>query len=163
VALIKGEVAPDDMGTLRNKLIDEYPSRDPLMNRELVRLLVYLQEPTFAAKLVEQLKGDAPSIEKMQLATHAPFLKTGWTTQLKLEVLESYEEARNIQGGHSFAGYIENVSRDFFANFDEKERQMVLAEGAKWPTSALSVLAKLPEHPDVRTLSQIQKLDKQLK
>ena len=57
---------------------------------------------------------------------------------LKLEVLKAYEDARAMQGGHSFAGYIENVSRDFFATFNEEERQLVLADGAKWPTSALS-------------------------
>jgi len=163
VALMKGRVEPDGILELRAQLSEEYPSRDLRMNRELVRLLVYLQEPTFAPRLVEQLSSDQPNVEKMQLLTHARFLKAGWTIPLKLEVLKAYEEARTLQGGHSFAGYIENVSRDFFATFNEKERQLVLADGVKWPTSALSVLAKLPEHPSEATLVQIVKLDRQVK
>ncbi|HEX3726420.1 MAG TPA: HEAT repeat domain-containing protein, partial [Pirellulales bacterium] len=163
LALLKGEIDGDQIAELRAQLSDEYPSRDIRMNRELVRLLVYLQEPTLASRMVEQLNSDLPSIEKMQLLTHSPFLKAGWKPELKLEVLKAFEEARAIQGGHSFAGYVENVSRDFFASLDEEERKIVLAQGVKWPTSALSVLAKLPEHPSPEILAQIQKLDRQVK
>ena len=162
LALLKGEVKGDDVAALRSALLDEYPSGDYRMNRELVRLLVYLQEPTFAARLVEQLAGDMPSVERMQLLTHARFLQVGWTTHLKLDVLMAFEEARTVQGGHSFAGYIENMSRDFFATFNDEERRTVLADGVKWPSSALSVLAKLPEHPSHETLAQISRLDQQL-
>ncbi|MBI3836567.1 MAG: HEAT repeat domain-containing protein [Planctomycetia bacterium] len=163
LALLKGEIPGGNVAELRAQLSEEYPSRDYRMNRELVRLLVYLQDPTLAERLVEQLAGDLASVEKMQLAMHARFLQAGWTIPLKLEVLKMYEEARVMQGGHSFAGYIENVSRDFFATFDEQERQRVLADGVKWPTSALSVLAELPEHPSKKTLAQIQQLDRQVR
>jgi putative heme-binding domain-containing protein len=162
VALLKGQSQPENVSSLRRQLSEEYPSRDYRMNRELTRLLVYLQEPTFAERLVEQLNGDAPSLEKMQLLTHTRFLQAGWTIPLKLEVLKAFEEARAIQGGHSFAGYIENISRDFFATFNEDERALVLADGAKWPTSALSVLAKLPEHPSPEILTEIENLDRQV-
>lgn len=161
LAMIRGEVAGKDIPTLRAQLSEEYPSREYRMNRELVRLLVYLQEPTMAERMIEQLASDLPNVEKMQLVTHAPFLRAGWTVPLKLEMLRAFEEARALQGGHSFAGYIENVSREFFATFDEQERQLVLAGGVKWPTSALSVLAKLPAQPTPETLVQIRKLDRQ--
>src|SRR5262249_9373807 len=137
--------------------------RDHLINRELARLLVYLQEPTFAEKLVEQLRGELPSVEKNHLIMHARFLQTGWTLPLKLQVLQAQEEARTIEGGKSYAGYMENAAREFFATFDEEECQQVLAEGAKWPSSALSVLAKLPENPSKETLEQICDLDRQVK
>jgi putative heme-binding domain-containing protein len=82
---------------------------------------------------------------------------------LKLEMLRQYEEAREIEGGHSFAGYLENVARDFFATFNDEERKLVLADGVKWPTSALSVLAKLPKNPSRETLREIERLDRQVK
>ncbi len=163
LALLKGQIPGDAVVSLRTQLADEYPSREYRMNRELVRLLAYMQEPTFAQRLVEQLKGDSPNVEKMQLLMHAQFVQSGWTTPLKLEVLKANEEARTVQGGHSFAGYVENASRDFFASFNEAERRLVLADGALWPSSALSVLAKLPESLDEETLAQIQRLDRQLK
>ena len=39
----------------------------------------------------------------------------------------------------------------------------MLADGVKWPTSALSVLAKLPKDPSVETLREIERLDRQVK
>ncbi len=163
LALIKGEISGDDIPELRTQIAEEYPSRDNHINRELVRLLVYLQEPTFAERLVEQLRADLPSVEKMHLVMHVRFLEVGWTLPLKLQVLLAYEDARAIEGGHSFAGYVENAAREFFATFDEQECQQVLAEGAKWPSSALSVLAKLPENPSDETIEQICNLDRQVK
>jgi putative heme-binding domain-containing protein len=163
LALIQGQLTGDDVPQLRAQLAEEYPSRDRLMNRELARLLVYLQEPTFAERLVEQLRSDMPSVDKMHLVMHARFLRVGWTLPNKLQVLMAYEDARAIEGGKSFAGYVEHAAREFFATFNEEECQTVLAEGSKWPTSALSVLAKLPAHPTEETLQQIQNLDRQVR
>lgn len=163
VALIQGQVEPDDVIELREQLSAEYPAQARAMNRELVRLLVYLQEPTMAKRMVDQLDADLPNVERMQILTHAPFLRAGWTVQLKLEMLAAYENAREIEGGHSFAGYIENVSRDFFASLNDEERRLVLADGAKWPSSALSVLAKLPKNSSAGTLAAIERLDRKVK
>ena len=64
-----------------------------------------------------------------------------------------------MPGGHSYEDYIENVSRDFFASLTAEQRKRVLADAAKWPNSALSVLAKLPDHPDADTITQLIELD----
>jgi putative heme-binding domain-containing protein len=87
---------------------------------------------------------------------------SGWTSEQKLELLEFYERGRSLPGGHSMAGYIEAVSRDFFAAFSDQERMLVLSDGAKWPQSAVSVLAKLPPNPGSEMLAQLQRLDAQV-
>lgn len=162
LSLACGGLAGTDVPELTTQLSEEYPSQDIQMNRELVKLLVYLQAPTAADLLVPQLENDIPSVEKMQIAMHVRFLQAGWTIPLKLAVLEFYENAREMPGGHSFAGYLENVSRDFFAGFNDEQRALVLADGAKWPTSALSVLAKL-ENPSPEIIVQLQQLDRKVK
>jgi putative heme-binding domain-containing protein len=163
LALIKGQVPPADVSELCSKLSLEYPAQDPLMNRELIRLLVYMQDPALAERMVEELDSDLANVEKMQILTHSRYLTEGWTLSLKLKMLEAFEAARAIEGGHSFAGYIENVSRDFFATFNESERRLILADGVKWPSSALSVLAKLPKDLSPETLREIERLDRQVK
>jgi putative heme-binding domain-containing protein len=102
-----------------------------------------------------------PAEEKLHLALYARFMPN-WTTKQKLALLNFYETARTGTGGHSFAGYIENSARDLFAGLNEDERAMVLADGTKWPNSALSVLAKLPDNPGRETLVQLVTLDKQI-
>ena len=162
VAFLQGDISGDKVPELRRQLSEEYPSQDRRMNRELTRLLVYLQDPTVAPRFIEQLESDIPNVEKMHIATLARYLRAGWTTQNKLDLLEFFEEARALPGGHSFTGYIENISRDFFAEFSDEDRSRVLAEGHKWPSSALSMLARLPENVDADTLLEIENLDRQV-
>src|SRR5262249_17357033 len=70
------------------------------------------------------------------------------------------EQGRGTEGGHSVAGYVEFFARDFFANLTIEDRRQLIANGDKFPTSALSVLAKLPDNPGHEVLSEIQALDR---
>ena len=75
-----------------------------------------------------------PSVEKMQLVTQGDF-STGWTVPVDCQCSRPMERP-GLQGGHSFAGYIENVSVISSPTLHEQERQLVLAGGVKSPTSA---------------------------
>ncbi len=161
LALGRGGIERKDIPELAEKIVLEYPTRNPQMNRELVRLVAYLQGISAGPRLMEQLTTDIPSADKLQAALYARFLD-GWTTQQKLALLKYYESARTLTGGHSFAGYIDNVSRDFFAGLTADERKLVLADGNKWPSSALAVLAGLPAELPEETIEQIITLDKDI-
>jgi putative heme-binding domain-containing protein len=162
LALVRGEIAPKDAPALAEELLKKYPSSDPLVNRELVRLLVYLQPPEAAAVLTAQLASDIPEVEKLHIAAYAARLKTGWNTDQKLAMLRYFEAIRGAEGGHSVNGYIENFARDFFTNLTLKERRQVIAAGENFPTSALSILAKLPSTPGPDVLAEMRALDKRL-
>jgi putative heme-binding domain-containing protein len=161
LALARGELKPEDVQELSGKIALEFPTKHTFMNRELIRLVAFLQGTSAAPRIMEQLASDLPQEEKMQLALCARFLKD-WTTPQKLELLKFYEKARTLPGGHSFVGYIDNVSRDFFVSLTEEERGMVLADGAKWPSSALAVIAGLPPKLSPQTIEQIIQLDQQM-
>lgn len=162
LALERGKVAPKDVSTLGPKFAAEYPSGNLQMNRELMRLLAYLKEPSANPRIIAQLQDPSvPAEDKLQAALLARFIPN-WTTPQKFALLKFYEAARTMPGGHSFTGYVENVSRDFFANLTADERTEVLTQGTKWPSSALSVLAKLPDDPGAETISQLETLDREL-
>ena len=112
LCLIRGQIKPDEVPALRLRLADEYPTKEPRMNREIVRLLAYLGEPGANDRILEQLNGELPQEDKMHLALHARFIGQ-WTTNQKFELLSFFERARALPGGHSFVGYIENISRLF--------------------------------------------------
>ncbi len=162
LALLHGKLTGEDVPELRADLANEYPASEPRMNRELVRLLCYLQESTIIPRLVAELKSNISDTEKLHLVFSARFLKSGWTTEQKLAVLEYFEQARSLDGGHSMSGYIENVSRDFFTTFTDAERQTVLADGIRWPSAALSVLATVPEKVTPEMVGQLIELDEKL-
>ncbi len=161
LALLRGKIAPEEVPTLSQQLLSEYPTRDAMMNRELVKLLVYLQPPGTAHALTHQLETNIPEIEKLQVAAYAPRIASGWQTPDKLLMLRFLESVRDVEGGHSLSGYIEFFAR-FFAQLTLADRRQLIAVGEEYPTSALSVLAGLPENPGIDVLAEVRALDQRL-
>jgi putative heme-binding domain-containing protein len=161
LALKRGQISGDDVPELRTALADEYPSAEPRMNRELLRLVAYLQAGEVLPRLLDELHGKSPDVEKVHAALCARFITRGWTSAGRLELLAYYEEARELSGGHSFKGYIENVARDFATQLNPLERQAVLAEAERWPSAALAVLATLEDVPP-ELVPRLLELDQKL-
>jgi putative heme-binding domain-containing protein len=169
LALHRGQIDPGDVPDLRAQLAQEYPALtnvNPIgghrINRELVRLLVYLREPTLADSLVEQLEGRTPLVEQLHLAAYASLLKTGWSSSTRYAVLDFYEKAREIEGGYSLARYVDNLAREFVTGMREEELETVLARAARWPTAGIGVLMTLPEKLDADRIEQLKRVDSEL-
>lgn len=164
VALDRGQVLPDDVGALRDQLAEEYPALEPRMNRELVRLLVYLQDPTLAPRLLAELNNpEMPIEDKIHAAMYARFLQAGVTTEQKFELLKFYENARLLPGGHSFKGYVDNATRDYVSAFTPEEQLETLRRGRNWPNAALTALSKLPDNPGPEVMNDLVALDRGLR
>jgi putative heme-binding domain-containing protein len=162
LALIRGDIAATDASSIAQQLLREYPTKHAMMNRELVKLLAYLQPPGAAQALAKQLESKIPDVEKLQIAAYAPRIKDGWQTDDKWVMLRYFEQARSLEGGHSLNGYIENSARDFFVHLTAEERRKLIAAGERFPTSALSALAKLPDTLEPEMLAELRALDRRL-
>lgn len=163
VTLAQGKIPPGDAAGLAAELAEEYPALDARMNRELARLLVYLQEPTVVPRIFEELeRADNPIEEKLHLAMYSRFLKNGCTLENKLDLMRFYEYARTLPGGHSFRGYLDNASRDLVKELPEDERWLVVKEGASIPNAGLTALAMLPEHLTADQVDALVGLDQRL-
>ncbi len=162
LALIHGKLAAADAPELGGRLLAKYPSGKHEADRELVRLLVYLQVDGAAPKFAAQLDNDLPDEEKLHLGAYAAYLQRGWDTNSKLALMQYYEAARALSDGYSVSAYVENFAREFFTKLSLKERHHILAAGERWPASALSVLAKLPVSPDSELLAELRELDQRV-
>ncbi|MBL9123586.1 MAG: HEAT repeat domain-containing protein, partial [Planctomycetaceae bacterium] len=163
VALHRGSIPPDRVAGLRQQLSDEYPALEPRMNRELIRLLVYLQEPTLAPRLIAALNdAQIPTEEKVHAAMYGRFLQAGWSGDQKLSLLAFYDQSRLLPGGHSFKGYLDNASRDFVGTFTPEELVSVLRRGREFPNAALSALTKISEKPGPDMINLLVGLDRSL-
>jgi putative heme-binding domain-containing protein len=162
LALTRGEIAATDAASFGQQLLREYPTKHAMMNRELVRLLAYLQPEGAAHLFAQQISSDIPDVEKLQIGAYAPRISKDWQTADKLIMLSYYEKVRGIEGGHSIAGYIEHFARDFFTNLNATERRQLIAAGEHYPMSTLSVLAKLPDDLAPELLAEIRALDGRL-
>lgn len=162
LALIHGKLGAADEAELGVQLLGMYPTEDRKANRELVRLLVHLQVPGAADKFAIELGKELPFREKLQIGAYAARLEAGWTTAAKLKLLAFYEQARKVEGGYSVDKYVENFARDFLTRLTLSERQHILAGGEKWPATALSAIARLPEKPGPEILAELRALDRRV-
>ncbi|HET6883288.1 MAG TPA: HEAT repeat domain-containing protein [Pirellulales bacterium] len=167
LGLERGRLHRQNVPELCRQLADEYPANEPLdreqrIDRELIRLLVYLQEGSILPRALAELKRNLPIEERVHLAAYLRFVKTGWTTEQKLSLLEFFEEAQSYEGGHSFAGYLDNFARDFVADFSDEQKAQVLAQATRFPHHAVWALAALPENPGEEAIAQLMALDKRL-
>jgi putative heme-binding domain-containing protein len=163
LALIRGNIKPEAVPELSEALIALYPTKETRANRELVKLLAYLQPPEAPAKLVAELtRSDLPDVEKLQIAAYAARIHNGWGTAEKIAMLRYFEESRQLDGGHSLSAYIEKFARDFFTNLSLDERRQILALGERFPTSVLSILANIPPEPGPEVLAEVRALDGRL-
>lgn len=160
VAMFHGKLDAKSTPKVAAPLLAMYPTDEPAANRELVRLLTFLQVDGAAAKFATELaKADVPMEEKLHIAAYAARLNAGWSTASKLELLKFYEQARTVKGGYSVDKYVEHFTRDYLKNLTIAERQHLISGGDKWPASALSTLASLPENPGPQVLEAVRELD----
>lgn len=167
LAILRGQLGPSETGALGKQLASIYPTEDAAANQELVRLMVHLQVPEAAKLMVARLTSDADPAEKLGVAAYSAHLRTGWQTPEKLALLRYYEQLRadgvgGVEGGYSVSSYVEQFARNFFTNLTVAERQQILAVGERFPTSALSILAKLPDDVGKDTLQVVQQIDEKL-
>lgn len=162
VALHRTDVPPDSLAELGEQLADEFPAGNHEMNRELVRLLVYLQISSPIDRYFAYLESDVPEAEKLHLALHLRYLDAHLTTQQKLELLSYYETAQRAEGGGSYVHYLRNVARDLAKSLSSEESAEVLARADEWPSAALGALYTLPDLLDDETREQLISLDRRL-
>ena len=114
------KIAPTEVPTLTQQLLREYPTRDAMMNRELVKLLAYLQPPGAAHALAHQLETNIPDVEKLQIAAYAPRITTGWETHDKLLMLRYLETVRGDRGRSQLGGLHRILCPRLLCQFDAR-------------------------------------------
>jgi putative heme-binding domain-containing protein len=162
VVLHRTGLARADVPELATQLKEEFPAGESHINRELIRILVYLQESSILDRYLAYLKSDAPEIDRMHIGLYLRYLQEGWTPDDRLALLEFYESAQGIKAGSAFTRYVINVTRDFARGLSEEESRLVLEQGSSWPNAALGALYNLPPQLDGALVDTLTELDGQL-
>lgn len=163
IALHRSGIKADQVPQLAEKLGEEFPSADAVMNRELMRLLAHLQVISPLDRYLAYLHSDAADIDKLHVALHLRFLGQGWPEGKRLDLVKYYEDLKKREGvGKGFAGYLAIVERDFARALTPDEGREVLAKGKEWPAAATGALYGLPKELDDDTMTVLTELDQQL-
>ncbi len=134
-----------DAGTLQSlasKFEPLFPTKDRQLNAELAPLLVYLEAPTAAPKLMTLLRAAPTQEEQIALARDLRMCKTGWTQPLREEYFRWFLKASNFKGGASMAGFLREIKTDAVANLsaDTKLALQPILDAKPQKQSPLEVL-----------------------
>ncbi|BDS08893.1 hypothetical protein NT6N_39330 [Oceaniferula spumae] len=132
-----------------------FPDEDESVNRELCRILSYLQSPTVVAKtlslMAEEKKetppdwavlasrnarygkdvigmlSNFPSAQNMHYAYCLRVVKAPWTEEQRRQYFTWFSLAEQKSGGMSYKGFIKNIRKDALTNATEAERKKIAA------------------------------------
>lgn len=156
-------VNPDDVQAFGEKLGDEFPSGNSIMNRELARILAYMKITKPGSRYISYLNSETASdLDKTHVAMFLQTIRTGWTEEQKIGLITYLEKARKHEGGGSYPYYVMQAVRDFTKELSEKEVNTILANGDEWPDAAISAFYLLPANPTPAQIKFIKEIDRNI-
>ena len=162
VAIARGNVKAEELSELRTKLAAEFPIGEPLLNRELIRVLAYLNAEDIIDDAISYLQTDAELSERMNIAMHLRFFKHNWTAAERFSLVKFFEETQLVDSGSSVPLYVMNVTKDLCKDLPLEEARIFVSEGAKWPNAALVSLYRYPEKLSDTDLKTLRRLDQEI-
>jgi putative heme-binding domain-containing protein len=163
LALLRGDIAPEDAAESAQLLAEEFPSKDRLINRELMRLLAYLRVSSIMDRYLEYLGSEETlDVEKLHVALHLPLLADDWNVGRQIQLIEFLDAAQGVRGGSARDHCVTKASRDFAQSLSDEQTRAILAEGDRWPHAAVALLYRLPERLDADTRTTLTRLDERL-
>lgn len=99
-----------------------FPAATRELNAELANLLVYLQAPSAAEKIMLLLATAPTQEEQIEYARALRVLKTGWTPALREAYFKWFHQAAGYKGGMSFVLFVENIKRDAMDTLTDAEK-----------------------------------------
>jgi putative heme-binding domain-containing protein len=108
--------------TLSKRAAAAFPGGSRELNSEIAQLLVYLQAPEAAEKIVPVLVESPTQEEQIDLARTLRHLKVGWTLDLRKAYFEWFVRAASYRGGASFATFVNNIRTEAIATLTDEEK-----------------------------------------
>ncbi len=105
-----GEAAAAAAGQILPLLEPRFPSGNAELDRELCRVLAYLQSPNLAALTLDLLEASDNPADQIHYALCLSHLQSGWTLPQRRRYFRWLDtQAPSLAGGHSLTKYIENI------------------------------------------------------
>ena len=140
---------PEQRSQLAEILQAQFPQGDHPIDSELARLLVYLQAPQAAERLVKALEQAPTQEQQIDFAASLRFLDVGWTPELRRRYFEWFRRAATFRGGMSFALFVSNIRADAEKRLSKNDREAI-AELLKAPPIRSTMPAVTKPRPLVK-------------
>ena len=148
VLIRMGDPTPETLQAARS-LMAHYPDDEPRVNRELARLLCFVQADGVVARTIDLLERSPTQQDQIHFALCLHAVKNGWDLKLRQRYFEWFLTAARLQGGNSFAPYLQNIRQAAIRQLTGEERA-ALAEVLKRQPETVDPYADLKARSFVR-------------
>jgi putative heme-binding domain-containing protein len=135
--------AAEVIDPLRAKFNALYPSTDSIVNRELCRMLTYLEAPDVVAKSMALLASAQTQEDQLHYAFILRTMKTGWTPELRKQYFSFLNLAEDqYHGGASLKNFIKHMREDAeqtLSDSEKKELATILEHRVTPPAKAVTI------------------------
>ncbi|HLH52033.1 MAG TPA: c-type cytochrome [Verrucomicrobiae bacterium] len=123
LALIRlGQLDPDERQVLTAKFDSLFPANKTELDELLAHLLIYLEAPSAATKVMAALRDAPTQEEQVDYAVALRSLKTGWTLSLREQYFRWFVTAENFRGGNTFASSLREAKKNAVDNLSDEEK-----------------------------------------
>ncbi|MBI3417154.1 MAG: DUF1080 domain-containing protein, partial [Verrucomicrobia bacterium] len=115
---------PDDAARARliTKFDSLFPAKKSELDALLARLLIYLEAPSAATKVVAALRTAPTQEEQVDFAVALRSLKAGWTPALREDYFRWFITAEGYRGGNTFASSLRRAKSNAVELLSEDEK-----------------------------------------
>ena len=165
LALVQGKVNPAKVPGLVERIGNEFPSGNSIINRELVRTMAYLRVGDLDGRIKEYLAdADVSTEDKVHLGLHMQTVRDRLAPDVRLAIIDSLEEAASEpEVGGSYKIYLRTAVKQLSGTIGYGDLKNVFKNGERWPTAVVAAFYKLPEQPDQETIELIMEMDQRMK
>lgn len=126
-------------------VLDLFPTGDPTIDMELSRVAARLQVPGATDKILAALEAHPSQELQVHYALCLRYLADGWTLEKTQRYIRWYDGSRNLDGGHSFVPYLENIVSATFPRLTPSERRILISAWREHPYAARLLIRRNKE------------------
>ena len=140
----QGHPSESDRARVLARLDPLYPQTSNYVNRELCRLLIYLQAPDVVPRTVELIRTAISQEDAVFYAQRLARVSEGWTVETRETFFDSLLAARSYQGGKLLSESLQHIHEDAIATLTDAEK-----EHLKLRLEKLSITAEEVDAPEL--------------
>ena len=164
LAIVRGKVQPQKIPAFAQRIADEFPSGNPTINEELIRLLAGLKYADFDGRLAEYFESDAHSTaEKNYVAMMIQTVGRGVESGARIPMIATLENGVAEMPFDANRDYFRRAIRESVQSLDATQVDVVIENGDQWPDAMLASLFLLPNSLSAAQIDRMQETDVAMK
>ena len=128
-----GEPTEAQKLSIFGQLDGRFPAKDSMLNRELAKVLIYLNAPGIVSRTVEQMSLGNAQDDQIHYAFCLRDVTKGWDAQSRKGYFQWFFDVATARGGASFGGFLSNIRNAALGNLNEEEKQALGELAGKMP------------------------------